>query len=53
VTLDFNYAYNPPCAFTDFATCVFAPEQNRLDFKITAGETYPKRTVQHSETVVT
>ncbi len=40
VTLDFNYAYNPPCAFTDFATCVFAPEQNRLDFKVTAGETY-------------
>jgi uncharacterized protein (DUF1684 family) len=38
--LDFNYAYNPPCAFTDFATCVFAPEQNRLDFKIEAGETY-------------
>ncbi|MEW6405250.1 MAG: DUF1684 domain-containing protein [Chloroflexota bacterium] len=42
VTLDFNYAYNPPCAFTDFATCVFAPEQNRLDFKVTAGETYQR-----------
>ncbi len=40
--LDFNMAYSPPCAFTDFATCVFAPEQNRLDFKITAGERYPK-----------
>ncbi|MBV6393793.1 MAG: hypothetical protein KPEEDBHJ_03037 [Anaerolineales bacterium] len=38
--LDFNKAYNPPCAFTDFATCVFAPEQNRLDFKVAAGETY-------------
>ncbi|OGO27449.1 MAG: hypothetical protein A2W33_08205 [Chloroflexi bacterium RBG_16_52_11] len=38
--LDFNYAYNPPCAFTDFATCVFAPEQNWLDFRIEAGETY-------------
>jgi len=43
VMLDFNYAYNPPCAFTDFATCVFAPEQNRLDFKILAGETYQRR----------
>jgi uncharacterized protein (DUF1684 family) len=42
VTLDFNYAYNPPCAFTDFATCVFAPEQNRLDFHVTAGETYDR-----------
>jgi uncharacterized protein (DUF1684 family) len=42
VYLDFNKAYNPPCAFTNFATCVFAPEQNHLDFKVTAGETYPK-----------
>lgn len=42
VFLDFNKAYNPPCAFTDFATCVFAPEQNHLDFRITAGETYPR-----------
>ena len=41
IFLDFNKAYNPPCAFTDFATCVFAPEQNRLSLSITAGETYP------------
>ncbi len=40
--IDFNKAYNPPCAFTDFATCVFAPEQNHLKIKITAGETYPR-----------
>lgn len=43
IILDFNKAYNPPCAFTDFATCVFAPEQNHLDFRVTAGETYPNR----------
>lgn len=42
IFLDFNKAYNPPCAFTDFATCVFAPEQNHLYFKITAGESYPR-----------
>ncbi len=42
IILDFNKAYNPPCAFTDFATCVFAPEQNHLDFRVTAGETYPQ-----------
>ena len=42
IFLDFNRAYNPPCAFTDYATCVFAPEQNHLDVKITAGETYPR-----------
>ena len=40
IFIDFNKAYNPPCAFTDFATCVFAPEQNHLDFKVTVGETY-------------
>ncbi|GAB4539437.1 MAG: DUF1684 domain-containing protein [Anaerolineales bacterium] len=42
VMLDFNKAYSPPCAFTNFATCVFAPEQNRLDFKILAGEKYAR-----------
>jgi len=43
VIVDFNYSYNPPCAVTDFATCVFAPQQNYLDFEVTAGETYHKR----------
>lgn len=38
VTLDFNRAYNPPCAFTDFATCPLPPPQNHLSFKIIAGE---------------
>ncbi len=42
IFIDFNKAYNPPCAFTDFATCVFAPEQNHLDFRDAAGETYPR-----------
>jgi uncharacterized protein len=38
VVLDFNKAYNPPCAFTSFATCPLAPPENRLDLRITAGE---------------
>ncbi|SFS01219.1 hypothetical protein SAMN05216570_1501 [Dyella sp. OK004] len=38
VVLDFNKAYNPPCAFTAFATCPLAPPENRLDVAITAGE---------------
>ena len=38
VVLDFNQAYNPPCAFTSFATCPLAPPENRLDLRITAGE---------------
>lgn len=38
VVLDFNQAYNPPCAFTPFATCPLPPPENRLDLAITAGE---------------
>lgn len=38
VILDFNRAYNPPCAFTAFATCPLAPPENRLDLRVTAGE---------------
>ncbi len=38
VILDFNKAYNPPCAFTKYATCPLPPEENRLGIKITAGE---------------
>ena len=38
VTLDFNQARNPPCAFTAFATCPLPPPENRLDLAIDAGE---------------
>jgi uncharacterized protein len=38
VTIDFNRAYNPPCAFTTFGTCPTPPADNRLDIAITAGE---------------
>ncbi|MEM8961520.1 MAG: DUF1684 domain-containing protein [Acidobacteriota bacterium] len=38
VTVDFNLAYNPPCAFTAFATCPLPPPQNKLDVAIPAGE---------------
>jgi uncharacterized protein (DUF1684 family) len=40
VALDFNRAYNPPCAFTGFATCSFAPQSNNLKVAIKAGERY-------------
>jgi uncharacterized protein (DUF1684 family) len=36
--IDFNRAYNPPCAFTAFATCPLPPPQNRLPIRIEAGE---------------
>jgi hypothetical protein len=38
VVLDFNKAYNPPCAFTPYATCPLPPKQNRLAVRIEAGE---------------
>jgi len=38
VDLDFNRAENPPCVFTDFATCPLPPPQNRLALEVTAGE---------------
>lgn len=37
-TLDFNKAYNPPCAFTPYATCPLPPPGNRLSVRIQAGE---------------
>jgi uncharacterized protein (DUF1684 family) len=39
--IDFNYAYNPPCAFTAFATCPLPPRENRLKISVTAGEKAP------------
>jgi len=36
--VDFNEAYNPPCAFNDFATCPLPPAQNRLALRVESGE---------------
>lgn len=38
VGVDFNRAYNPPCAFTPYSTCPLPPPENRLPFRIEAGE---------------
>jgi uncharacterized protein (DUF1684 family) len=38
VVVDFNTAYNPPCAFTAFATCPLPPAQNKLAIRVEAGE---------------
>ena len=38
VTLDFNYLFNPPCAYSEFTTCLFPPRQNQLAFSVKAGE---------------
>jgi hypothetical protein len=41
--VDFNRAYNPPCAFTSFSTCPLPPPGNRLDLAVRAGEKKPIR----------
>jgi len=38
VTLDFNRAYNPPCAYNPYTTCPVPPPQNRLRIGVDAGE---------------
>lgn len=38
VSIDFNRAYHPPCAFTHYATCPLAPRENILPIPIEAGE---------------
>ena len=36
--LDFNEAYNPPCAYNPYTTCPLPPPENRLRIRIAAGE---------------
>jgi uncharacterized protein (DUF1684 family) len=38
VTLDFNQAVNPPCAYSPYATCPLATKENRLPVAVNAGE---------------
>jgi hypothetical protein len=47
VVIDFNRAYNPPCAVTPYATCPLAPKENRLAVAISAGEKYDRAHGHH------
>jgi hypothetical protein len=47
VELDFNRAYNPPCAVTPYATCPLAPKENRFAIAIPAGEKFDKSAHAH------
>jgi len=40
--IDFNKSHNPPCAFTDFATCPLPAAENILEVRIPVGEKYGK-----------
>lgn len=41
ITLDFNRAFSPPCAFSEHAICPLPPPENVLPFAIEAGEMKP------------
>lgn len=41
IALDFNRSFNPPCAFTPFATCPLPPPENWLPIEVRAGEKKP------------
>ncbi len=44
VVVDFNRAYNPPCAFNPYTTCPLPPRENRMPIRVAAGElTYGDR----------
>jgi uncharacterized protein (DUF1684 family) len=47
VVLDFNEAYNPPCAVTPYATCPLPPKENQLTVAIPAGEKYDRSHASH------
>ena len=41
IVLDFNFAYNPSCAYDERWSCPLSPPENRLPFAVTAGERMP------------
>ena len=41
ILLDFNFAYNPSCAYDDRWSCPLSPTENRLPFAVLAGERIP------------
>mgnify|MGYP000112016569 FL=1 len=45
MTLDFNLAYNPFCAYSETFACPLPPAENHLDVAVRAGERAPPETV--------
>jgi len=48
LVLDFNFAYNPSCAYDPRWACPLAPPPNRLEVEVRAGERYVKATAGES-----
>lgn len=47
LVIDFNEAYNPPCAVTPYATCPLPPKENQLAIAIPAGEKFDHKNGHH------
>jgi uncharacterized protein len=45
--VDFNYAFNYPCAFSPYCTCPIPSRRNHLPFAVTAGEKTPEGSAQY------
>ena len=45
--IDFNYAFNYPCAFSPYCTCPIPSKRNHLPFSVTAGEKTPAENAQY------
>ncbi|MDH5246403.1 MAG: DUF1684 domain-containing protein, partial [Betaproteobacteria bacterium] len=41
IVLDFNFAYNPSCAYDARWSCPLSPSENRLPYAVPAGERMP------------
>jgi uncharacterized protein (DUF1684 family) len=41
LVLDFNFAFNPSCAYDDSWACPLSPSANRLRVRVEAGERVP------------
>ena len=42
ITIDFNKAFNPYCSLSEYVHCPIPPPENRVDYRITAGEQFQK-----------
>jgi len=43
LVLDFNFAFNPSCAYDETWACPLSPPPNRLPVRVEAGELLPRR----------
>ncbi len=52
VTVDFNYAYNPYCAYNDEWTCPIPPPENVLSVAVAPGKKHSRSTSRHNRRIM-